>query len=1039
MSARFSWDRRTTRGHRPRLQLAHAVSVLLICLPLLAPCAFALDPSLHVSQYAHTSWKVQDGFPAGTVRAIAQTPDGYLWIGTEFGLVRFDGVRGVPMPLPAAQRLPSNSITSLLVTHDGTLWIGTANGLASWNNATLRQYSELSGRLVASLVEDHEHTVWAGTWGLTSGRLCAIRQLGIHCEGENKLGPGVLSLYEDGRANLWAGTEKGFWRWKPGPPTFYPAGRDSEIVTVFAADSNGDLFIGVRGSIQRLVNNRLETAYSLPSSSLPITTKRVLLDRDGAIWIGTADGIVHVHQGKTDIFTQLDGLSGNRALALFQDREHNIWVGTQNGLDRFREFGVATFSAKQGFSTTFATSLLSARDNSLWFSTTQGLSRLKDGQLTIYGNTSLTRGNTARFVNSSGLSAQQAFPLFEDAAGRIWISTASAVGYMEHDRYVSVSSLAGAFANSMVEVAGGDRWIARQALGLFRITPTGQVQQMPWRKLGHEQYGSTLIADPGQGLWIGFSDGGIIHLSGLGEIQASYAVTDGLARGRITGFRFDADGALWASGEGGLSRLKNGRIATLTNKDGLPCDDFQWLTEDDAKAFWLSTPCGLLRILRPQLDAWAAAVDKGESLRPPIQATVFENFDGVRSTSDVTYFNPAVAKSSDGKLWFSSLEGLSVIDPRHLPFNPTAPPVYIEEIVADGQIYTASDASAKRLHARVRDVVIDYTALSLVAPEKMRFRYKLEGMDTDWQDAGTRRQAFYNNLPPRNYRFRVMASNNSGIWNETGASLDFSVASAYYQTTWFRLSILAAFCGLLVAIYQLRLRQVAHRFDLRVQERMRVAQDLHDTLLQGCLSAAMQLHLAVDHLPDDSPAKATLTHVQQLMTRVIDEGRIALRGLRFSNPDTPDLEQAFLRTKAEVAPEDEVDFRVVVEGRRRPLHPLIRDEVYRIGREAILNAFRHAHAKHIEVEIDYAPRQLRVLVRDDGRGIDLAVATSGREGHFGLSVMRERAERIGGRITVASRMTAGTEVDLTVPGKVAFQVKPSRAMLWLAKLGRKRT
>ncbi len=399
-------------------------------------------------------------------------------------------------------------------------------------------------------------------------------------------------------------------------------------------------------------------------------------------------------------------------------------------------------------------------------------------------------------------------------------------------------------------------------------------------------------------------------------------------------------------------------------------------------------------------------------------------------------YSPHAAKSADGKLWFAGEDGVSVVDPRHLPYNSLPPPVNIEQITADRKTYDVASAAngQMRLPPLIRDLEIDYTALSFVAPEKVRFRYKLEGRDRDWQDAGNRRQAFYNDLPPGNHRFRVSASNNSGVWNEAGTFLDLSIAPAYYQTAWFYALCGAVFLALVAALYQLRLRQVARQFNTRMDERMRIAQDLHDTLLQGCLSASMQLHLAVDHLPDDSPVKGTLTRVQQLMVRVIDDGRSALRGLRLSDSGPHDLEEAFHRVPTEVAMGEQVNFRVIAQGKPRPLHSLIRNEVFRIGREAIVNAFRHAHARNIEVEVDYAPRRLRVLVRDDGRGIDPSVLSSGRDGHWGLSGMRERAERIGGCINVSSRKTAGTEVDLSVPGKVAFQIEPSNSRVWLAKL-----
>jgi len=298
-----------------------------------------------------------------------------------------------------------------------------------------------------------------------------------------------------------------------------------------------------------------------------------------------------------------------------------------------------------------------------------------------------------------------------------------------------------------------------------------------------------------------------------GQVRASYSDVDGLGKGRTTGLQLDRDGTLWAATEGGLSRVKNGQVATLTSKNGLPCDTVRGVLEDDDYSFWLYMPCGLVRIARPELDAWWT-----DSKRM-IQTTVFDGSDGVRShLLPIGNFNPRFAQSPDGKLWFAHSDGVSVIDPHNLHFNKLPPPVQIEQITADHRKYETS--LNLRLPPLVRDLEIDYTALSLVAPEKIRFRVKLEGYDPDWRDAGNERKAFYGNLPPRNYRFRVAASNNSGVWNEAGASFDFSIAPAYYQTAWFQASCVAAFLALVWALHRLRLHQIAKEFNVRLDERV---------------------------------------------------------------------------------------------------------------------------------------------------------------------------------------------------------------------------
>jgi PAS domain S-box-containing protein len=421
---------------------------------------------------------------------------------------------------------------------------------------------------------------------------------------------------------------------------------------------------------------------------------------------------------------------------------------------------------------------------------------------------------TLNFSPKGVKSPKRAKNPFRDGRGRIWASTYRGFGYLENDRFVPIGGVSGQFVRSIAEDASGNLWIADQQLGLFHLLPGNVVQQIPWAGLGRNDFAEPLIADHVHGgLWLGFSNGGIAYFSD-GGVRASYSAANGLGKGRVNDLRMDPDGTLWAATEGGLSRLKNGRIATLTSNNGMPCDAVHWEMEDNDRSLWLNTACGLVRIMRSELDAWAAAVDKDSDARRTIQVTVFDSSDGVRSKAYATGFTPHVTKSMDGKLWFATWDGVSVVDPQHLASNKLPPPVHIEQITADHKTYEATaDANGEvRLPPRVRDLEIDYTALSLVAPEKVLFRYKLEGWDRDWQDVGTRRQAFYSNLPPRNYRFRVMACNNSGVWNEAGTFLDFSVAPAYYQTWWFRSLCVLAFLAMVYAAYRVRVGQ------LRAQE-----------------------------------------------------------------------------------------------------------------------------------------------------------------------------------------------------------------------------
>ena len=400
--------------------------------------------------------------------------------------------------------------------------------------------------------------------------------------------------------------------------------------------------------------------------------------------------------------------------------------------------------------------------------------------------------------------------------------------------------------------------------------------------------------------------------------------------------------------------------------------------------------------------------------------------DGLHSTEGVKRDRSVVADLF-GRIWFSMTRGLSVVDPVRATTIAAPLVAHIEALSADG---TAFDLQGSRpIPPRPRRVTFTYSGVSLSAPDQIRFRYRLDGFDQGWSEPVSAREAVYTNLGPGAYQFRVMASNSEGLWNGAEAGLGVEIAPSVWETRWFRFSAALAVMLVLLGLYRMRLhrltRQLSVRFEERLAERTRIAQDLHDTLLQGFLSASMQLHVAVDQIPAESPARTRLGSVLELMGRVIEEGRNAVRGLRSSEHDLDDLEQSFSRVRHELGIKDDVAFHVIGEGQARPLNPMIRDDVYRIGREALVNAFRHSGATRIEVGVECGRRQLRVLVRDDGAGIDPDVLRAGRDGHWGLSGMRERAERIGGRLRVWSRPGAGTEVELSVPGHLAFRALPS--------------
>lgn len=522
-----------------------------------------------------------------------------------------------------------------------------------------------------------------------------------------------------------------------------------------------------------------------------------------------------------------------------------------------------------------------------------------------------------------------------------------------------------------------------------------------------------LAQDPQGGIWLGLFNGNLAHYRGarLEVIPLTHSSVDS----PVMSIFVDGDNSVWAATRNGLFRWKEGRLQQLTARLGLPCDEILAIAEDSQKTLWLYANCGAFAISDSELERWWKMSDT--TVRPRF---VLDALDGAQPSA--TSFQPAVAKSRDGRLWFANDTLAQIIDPARLGKNALAPPVHIETLIADRKSYPIH--ANLQLPALTRDIEVDYTALSLVIPQRVRFRYKLDERDADWQDAGTRRQAFYNDLPPGSYHFRVTGSNNDGLWNEAGASLSFSIAPAWYQTLWFRLLCAVLFLASLSLFYRLRVRQIAAemntRFDERLAERTRLARDFHDTLLQTIQGSKMVADDALDGDADPIRMRSALGRLSTWLGRAMDEGRSALSSLRNSTIERNDLAEALRRAGEECQFQRPIEFALRVEGTGQDLHPIVRDEVYRLGYEAIRNACIHSEASQLTVELSYI-KDLILRVRDNGKGIEPEVAASGKSGHFGLLGMYERASRVRGKFTIASSPGTGTDVELVVPRSFAFQ------------------
>jgi len=973
--------------------------------------AFALDPSRTLTQYGHTAWRIQDGYFLSSPRAIAQTKDGQLWIGGEGGLLRFDGVQFSPWKAPDGQPLPDVRIISLLGASDGSLWIGTMSGLARSKDGQLVTYTKLGTFL--AIAEDSHGTIWAGhIRDINLPPLCRFQGNDFKCFAvSDRPLPGVpvvTALTVDQLGDLWVGIPGGVCRLHEAPaechmiPSPSP-GMEGLGVGALAIDSDNVVWLdgGISG-IWQLKSGRWKHNAEFPQLKLQLSA--ALLDGKGGLWLGDVNhGIFRHFHGRVENFTRADGLSGDTIIRIFQDREGSVWVATSSGLDRFRDVKVATVTQREGLPVGPLGSIAYSRDGSLWIGGQFKLARLRMGEV-------------VSFEEVRGLPKKTELGnTFEDSRGRLWFGVRSAVMWLEDGHVHQVPGLkpspTGFTVRATAEDADGTILVGTTdpQLALVRIGNGRVLERFTMQQFGQQV--SAMTGNPAGGVWVSRARLAGLVLARGGKFETVAKDFPSNARNMFV----DSDG-VWGFTAWGASLFRNGSANILSKNNGLPCNPSMGGLKDDSGDLWLKGACGMMRISSSELALWIKDPTR------QVQFRFFDAFDGVQAGSTVF---ASTAKTSDGRLWFALEQGgIQVVDPKHLEDNFIPPPVAVLGLVADHRTYTSTPET--RLPARTRDLEIDYTAYSFIVPEKMRFRYRLGGNDATWQDVGNRRQAFFSNLKPGRYRFEVSGSNNDGVWNEQGAALSFSIAPAYYQTTAFRVLCIALASGALYLFYLLRLRQATQRvragMEARLGERERIARDLHDTLLQSVQGLILKFHAIAKRIPTSEPARQEIEKALDHADQVLVEGRDRVRNLRSSPIGFGELPRAFQQVVEEAAPHRSSTFKTVVEGTVLELHPIIREETYSIGREALINALTHSKAHNIEVEITYDARAFRLRVRDDGHGIDPDILEKGgRADHWGMQGMRERADRIGAKLDFWSRPGSGTEVELTVPAGRAYR------------------
>jgi len=1023
--------------------------------PPLAICTFllflvvpadALNPDRDIHQLAHRSWGEKEGYP-GRAEALAQTADGFLWIGTDSGLFRFDGVHFERYVPRSGDRLSEGPVRGLRALPDGSLWIAyrLETKICVLRNGNVKSYGKAEGVISnpTTIVQDHAGVMWANT---ESG---VIRLNGTRWEHIGKDWnfpedvPHITSdvLFVDSRGTLWAGVNHTILYLKQGSKRFEPTGAFAGWSASMAEAPNGTIWLSDVQSYVRAISTSVSVKSAAiakcevdtPKGALPKCLSEdpsvvkikaavhLLFDRNGSLWMATdTSGVARVPHPELlkdqplskfpetlQTFTSKDGLTADTCTPILEDREGNIWVATRDGLDQFRDTALVPVALPKSF---YRVAMAPSDGGYIW----------------VVGSWAYV-GRVHGDSSDTSFVPADAFKPYRDPSGVTWLLSDS-LGEWKDGRFRRVAESPygrGGSGPGTWQVAGdtsGTLWAFSNGHGFFSLD---RDRWKPWATPpdAAKQRVVNMFSDSTGRIWVATYEGGIITMDRGTVVE--YSVKRDSPLSYVKAFAERAPQEIWAGGAGGLVLIDKGHFRAIRPAvlDSLEDQDITGIVDAGNNGLWLNTARGIVHVSRDEVD---------RALRDPsyrFQCQRLDSSDGLPGSTETIYPYPKALQGTDGRIWFTATRGLAWIDPKEtLRKNAVPPPVSITSVSADGSGYPR--LADLQLPAYTANVQINYTALSLSVPERVRFRYKLDGIDRAWQDVGTRREAYYSNLGPGSYQFRVMACNNDGVWNQAGASLDFAIAPAYFQTRWFQASCAAAFLAFLWAVYRFRLHQIAREFNVRLEERVgertRLARDLHDTLLQGFQGLMLRLQ-ALDDLLPQGEAKEELEQTLDRADQVVADGRKAVHDLRLTTTVGNDLARAVRGIGDELSSEGSARFELLVEGETRELHPIVRDEVYRITREALRNAFIHARASHIEAEIIYAERLFQLRIRDDGDGIVSAILEDGRPGHYGLPGMRERAEGMGAKLDIWSGAGTGTEIDLNIPASIAYSKRPSRS------------
>ena len=979
--------------------------------------ALALDPQ--ASSYLRTDFTVEQGLPDNEVNAITQTANGFLWVGTDGGLARFDGEHFTQIRLRAgkSKEIP---VSFLVTAQDGALWVGTDSGLAYIPSAALDHFDRSlvsmyhpgpgpSDRIACLFIRNG--ILWVGTArGLyrfdrghfvtvipnepistmdqtSDGHLLIITghgfvewdgarmlrypelplQLGVHSDG-------IFHVHEDRHRVRWFCTSAGVARLVNGSfERLAPYGnsRGKGAFRIYE-DPQGNLWANKESGLFRVGDQRVG------GLALDVHARYMYSDGNGALWVATAsEGLVRFTDRTFKMYTSADGLpASNIPMAVLAAHDGTLWVGSNcGGLSRFDGKRFKTYREKDGLLNSCVWSLAEDANHDLWIGTWGGgLFRFRNGRFTQYST-------------PQGLPSVVVLSLAPAQDGSLWIATTNGLSHMENEHFHNYTGADGLSSDRII----------------------------------------TVIHDRGGGIWAA-TDAGVDHLVGDHFVPVRGAPEErDVPYGPL---KEDSFGNLYAfSPVNGISRIEDNRLVSVHG-----ALQPSGMVESHDHDFWVSGRDGIYRVAAGDLRR--AEVDPDS----PVNYTSYGPADGL-ATRESTTGQPNIAITPDDKLWVGTLKGLAMLDLRRQLRRDRKPAIFMEEVEVGKT--KRNPGSELVLEPGKAHVDLHFTGVDLASPENVRMQYRLDGVDAAWFDADSTRTATYTDIPVGVHAFHIRASNGDGVWDREGIVYNVNQKPFFYQTAAFQLAAVMAAVLLLVGVYQLRLRQAAARLSARLEERLaereRIARDLHDTLLQGFQGLILRFHDAMMEIPEPEPARRLMETALDRADEVMAEGRDRVVGLHPSFDRARDLAQSLARAGDEMANGSEIKISVTTEGQVQTLDPEALDEIYCIGREAMVNAFRHAKGRSIEVEVDYASWELRLRIRDDGRGIDPKILEGGRPGHIGLASMRERAERVGGQLDIISGPGAGTEIELRVPAAKAYRGILDEApwrRLWHATLGR---